>query len=510
MEKRSLKLLSIVLATVLLVAMFGGCAKKVNDTDNDSIGYRWEDAQYRSELASEFSPNTRPYYDEETGEFDVDGYFASRGWDLDDSDGWHRTYILAPTDSNKETVECDSDGSAPKICLYLGWEECQFCALDVGNLASVRMSTTSISFLCPAKGGERNGVFPARFMDEVDAALSRFASGDCDAEGIEAIQAACHDDISIVTYDEAEGVFPAGPPVKWSVWRWYDQTKFFSYYGFLSPDNVGFGTYGARHRDSDAYLCLMLDPRGSMFTIESIGNIRSIQGICELSYDENDPVVRSLDEKAPGALLVALNAVFDRMSAYKAGELDNLEEALEAIEVEGVSMNVLTDDEAEESKTNPPEAANVVKIGSREIALVNNIDDWRDSSGNISLEALFDDFGMTFYGNSELVGGDGYSMSFNLYIDNADGPIECLWAQLGNNGDVVYRVRIKRFNDEFIEETAEGVQISGDLAWLLLYAIEEWNYRRDTLDDDMRAIADGNALGQDLMVEVIPFPQKAP
>ncbi len=325
------------------------------------------------------------------------------------------------------------------------------------------------------------------------------------------------DDTDKVTYDEAEEIFPAGPPVKWSVWHWYDQTTgvfndsdFFSHYGFVAPDNVGFGTYGARHRDGDAYLCLMLDPRDSMFTIESVGNIRSIQGICEFSYDDNAPVVRSLDEKAPRALLVALNAVFDCMLAYKAGELDNLEEALEAIEVEGVSMNILTDDEAEESKTNLPEAANVVKIGSKEIALVNNIDDWRDSSGNISLEALFDDFGMSFYGNRELVGGDGYSMSFNLYINNADGPIECLGAQFRNNGDVVYRVKIQRFNDEVVEETAEGVQISGDLAWLLLYAIEEWNYRRDTLDDDMRTIADGNTLGQDLIVEVIPFPQMAP
>ena len=211
MKKRSLKLLSIMMILALLVAMSGGCAKKVEDTDtnnDDSVGDYWEDAQYRSELASEFGPNTRPYYDGEAGEFDVDGYFASHGWALDDSDGWHRTY---------STGELNSDGSAPHISLYLGWEECQFCALDVGNLASVRISTNSIMHLCPVKGGERNGVFPARFMDEVDAALSRFASGDCDADGIEAIRAACHDDISIVTYDEAEEIFPAGPPVKWSV-----------------------------------------------------------------------------------------------------------------------------------------------------------------------------------------------------------------------------------------------------------------------------------------------------
>ncbi len=520
MKKRTLKVLSIILVAMLLVAMFGGCAKKVDNTDSDGVGYRWEDAKYRSELASEFGPNTRLYYDEETGEFDVDGYFASRGWALDDSDGWHRTYILAPTDSNKETVECDSDGSAPHISLYLGHEECQFCALDVGNLASVRISTTSIASLCPVKGGERNGVFPVRFIEAVDAVLSRLASGESDAESIEAIKVGCCE-VSVLTYDEAEALFPAGPAVKRSVWHWYDQTTgafdgsdFFSHYGFdEQPDTAGFGTYGVRHRDGDAYLCLMLDPRGSMFTVESIGNIRSVQGVCKSDGGDR---VRFLGEKAPKALIVALNAVLDRMSAYKAGELDNLEESLEAIEVEGVSMNVLTDDEAEEldmpedEQPAYPEANNTVNIGDRDIVLVNHIDEWRDSDGRISLEALFDSFDMWLrdYGDGTLT-AYRYSQTFELYASQADGLIDSFSVEFRDNGDVAYQITVKRLNDNAIEETAEGFQISRDLAWLLLYTIEEWNYRRETLNDDMCAITN-DALGQDLMVEVIPFPQKAP
>ena len=515
-KKRTLKLLSIIMILALLVVMFGGCAKKVEDTDNDS-GYDWEDAQYRSELASEFGPNTRPYYDEVAGEFDVDGYFASRGWGLDDSDGWHRTYSLAP-DGNEETGEFDSDGSVPRISLYLGWEECQFCALDVGNLASVRISTTSIWYLCPVKGGERNGVFPARFIEAIDAVLSRLAS-DCDAESIEAIKVAC--EVSVLTYDEAEALFPAGPAVKRSVWHWYDQTTgafdgsdFFSHYGFdEQPDTVGFGTYGVRHRDGDAYLCLMLDPRGSMFTVESIGNIRSVQGVCKSDGGDR---ARFLGEKAPKALIVALNAVLDRMSAYKAGELDNLEESLEAIEVEGVSMNVLTDDEAEEldmpedEQPAYPEANNTVNIGDRDIVLVNHIDEWRDSDGRISLEALFDSFDMWLrdYGDGTLT-AYRYSQTFELYASQADGLIDSFSVEFRDNGDVVYQVTVKRLNDNAIEETAEGFRISRDLAWLLLYTIEEWNYRRDTLNDDMRAITN-DALGQDLMVEVISFPQNTP
>lgn len=521
MKKRTLKGLSIIMILALFVSLLEGCAPKTKDTDSDGVGYYWEDAKYRSELASEFGPNTRPYYDEEVGEFDVDGYFASRGWALDDSDGWHRAYSSV-SDGNEETGEFDSDDSAPHISLYLGWEECQFCALDVGNLASVRISTTSISSLCPVKGGERNGVFPVRFTEAVDAVLSRLASGESDAESIEAIKVACCD-VSVLTYDEAETLFPAGPAVKRSVWHWYDQTTgafdgsdFLSHYGFDEPDTVGFGTYGFWHCDGDTYLCLILDPRGSMFTVESIGGIRTVQGVCRSDGGDR---VRFLGEKAPKALIVTLNAVLDRMLAYKAGELDDLEESLEAIEVEGVSMNVLTDDEAEAEELDMPEdeqpvyseANDIVKIGDRDIVLVNHIDEWRDSDGRISIEALFDSFDMWLRDN-----GDGtlmayrYSQTFELYASRQTDLIDSFSVELRNDdGDVAYQITVKRLNDNAIEETAEGFQISRDLAWLLLYTIEEWNYRRD-MDDDMRTIANGNVLGQDLMVEVIPFPQKTP
>ena len=152
-----------------------------------------------------------------------------------------------------------------------------------------------------------------------------------------------------------------GPEVRKNVLCWYDQESntfdlegCFSEYGLCQLQYEGYGVFSARAKaPAETCVNLMLSPQsGSMFIIDGIDGIRSIEGIC--SEPDTVYVKGYPDQAVPKALLVELNAVLDRITD---SEYSNcLKESLGAISVNGCTINVTSYDEYDEWGDVPPNA----------------------------------------------------------------------------------------------------------------------------------------------------------
>ena len=507
MKRRTLKYIKVFFVALCAIAVIVGtmgCHTQETERQTDGAVQAQEcsvfpKAESGVDLNDFFVADEEPEVDT-YGDFDLQEYLNACGWDRNYTRPEYGEYAV---DSSL------FEGAHASLTLD-GYEHTMFVIRDICGLALVRIESDYPHERVRIVDSDHDEISSEFLivMNEVFDCIREAEDADSLEKSLEVIRAS-YAEISVLTYEEAEALFPEGPEVEHEVRNWYnelsntfDLSAFLANYGW-GDDDINYASYGLRKISSDnGTIYLRLDPREAAFVVDAGGIVA--EGVWDVSESESVRIPR-IGENAPKSLLVALNAVLDRVTK------GCHEDDLEAFEVEHMTVKLCGNmEDTSVSKMLNPEARHVIEIGGKQIATVNSVDDWRldPTSPRLVPELMFDSFDLSDYSDwsdDHMIVGYRYDTRLNMWAEDEDAINAFSLELLFEDGSPAYQIIVKRFGDKDIVETTDEWNASRDLLDILIFTLEEWRYERTELGDHLMEFADGNGLGDSLYLEVVQF-----
>ena len=507
MKRRTLKYIKVFFVALCAIAVIVGtmgCHTQETERQTDGAVQAQEcsvfpKAESGVDLNDFFVADEEPEVDT-YGDFDLQEYLNACGWDRNYTRPEYGEYVV---DSSL------FEGAHASLTLD-GYEHTMFVIRDICGLALVRIESDYPHDRVRIVDSDYDEI-SSKFlvaMNEVFGCIREAEDADSLEESLEAIRVSPVE-ISVLTYEEAEALFPEGPEVEHEVRNWYnelsntfDLSAFLANYGW-GDDDINYVSYGLRKISSDnGAIYLRLDPREAAFVVDA-GDIVA-EGIWDVSGNPRSVWIPRIEENAPKPLLVALNVVLDRVTK------SCREDDLEAFRVGYMSVRYLSSmEDTSVSKMLNPEAKHIISIGGKQIATVNSVNDWRLDSASARLvpELMFDSFDLRSYSDQSdhMIVGYRYNMRLNMWAEDEDAINAFSLELLFEDGSPAYQVIVKRFGDERVVETTDWWNASRDMLDILIFTLEEWGYDQAELGDHLNEFGNGNKLGESLYLEVIQF-----
>jgi hypothetical protein len=208
------------------------------------------------------------------GDFDLREYLNACGWDRNYTRPEYGEYVV---DSGM------FQGAHASLTLD-GYEHTMFVIRDICGLALVRIESDyphDRVRIVDSDYDEISSIFLVA-MNEVFGCIREAEDADSLEESLEAIRVSPVE-INVLTYEEAEALFPEGPEVEHEVRNWYnelsntfDLSAFLANYGW-GDDDIKYASYGLRKISSDnGTIYLRLDPREAAFVVDADGVVYAI------------------------------------------------------------------------------------------------------------------------------------------------------------------------------------------------------------------------------------------